>query len=84
MRHDFLVIEQRRSRMNRKRLAASAFVVLLGSFLSLVGGQAFAQGKQTDDQDALRTAMVLSFLQQANLREMDMAGGHLPIGGGHV
>jgi predicted outer membrane protein len=72
-RHDFLVIEQGRSRMNRKRLAAFAFAVLLGSFLSLVGGRALAQGKQTDDQDSLRTAMVLSFLHQANLREVDMA-----------
>jgi len=40
-------------------------------------GRAFAanpQGQAADNQEALRTAMVLSFLHQANLREIDMAG----------
>jgi predicted outer membrane protein len=63
--------------MNLKRLAAFALAALLVPFLPPAAERAFAAGKpqdkQADNQDALRTAMVLSFLHQANLRELDMA-----------
>src|SRR5438309_11343462 len=61
--------------MKRKRLAGFALAALVAPSL-LLGGRAFAaepQGKQANTQDDLRTAMLLSFMHQANLREVDMA-----------
>jgi len=60
--------------MNPKRLAVFVLATLLIPVLP--PGRAFAANPQGqgDNQEALRTAMVLSFLHQANLREIDMAG----------
>jgi len=61
--------------MNPKRLPVFVLATLLIPVLP--PGRAFAanpQGQAADNQEALRTAMVLSFLHQANLREIDMAG----------
>jgi len=57
-----------------ERLAVFVLATLLIPVLP--PGRAFAANPQGqgDNQEALRTAMVLSFLHQANLREIDMAG----------
>ncbi len=62
--------------MNPKRLASFFWATLVIPALALSSGRAFAADPQgnADNQDALRTAVVLSFLHQANLRESAMAG----------
>ena len=60
--------------MIAKRPAGFLIAALVVSALAPGGGRALAQGQTSDPDTALRNAIVLSFLHQANLREIDMAG----------
>ena len=60
--------------MNAKRMAGFLVAALVISALPPGAGRALAQGQTSDPDRALRNTIVLSFLHQANLREIDMAG----------
>jgi len=60
--------------MNPKRLIRLLIAALVLSALPPAATRALAQGQTSDPDSALRNAIVLSFLHQANLREIDMAG----------
>jgi predicted outer membrane protein len=67
-------------RMNRQRWAASVFAALVLPASAQTGGGVAGTANPpktstdaTDNQESLRGAMLVSFLHQANLREIDMA-----------